>query len=141
MSLIATIKADQLAARKARNQITSSLLTTLIGEATTVAKNAGRELPSDDEVTAIIRKFLKGNAEVQAHLTDDADVAVAKTEAAILSGYLPTQLSEDQLREVVKAIVAGGAANVGAVMGQLKAKHAGLYDGKMASTIVKELLG
>jgi len=141
MSLIDKVKADQLAARKARDQVAASLLTTLIGELTTVAKNAGREYPTDEEVTAVIRKFLKSNTELQTHLIDVAMLATAKIEALLLSSFLPKQMSEDELREAVKAIVADGASNVGAVMGQLKAKHTGLYDGKLASTIIKEVLG
>jgi uncharacterized protein YqeY len=141
MSLIDKVKADQLAARKARDTVAASLLTTLLGEVTTLAKNAGREHPTDEEVSATIRKFLKSNTELQSHLIDVALLATAKLEAMLLTAFLPKQMSEDELRVAVKAIVADGAANVGAVMGQLKAKHAGLYDGKTASAIIKEVLG
>ena len=58
MSLIQTIKTAQVAARKARDP-SASLLTTLIGEAEMVGKNAGREV-TDQEVVATIKKFIKG---------------------------------------------------------------------------------
>lgn len=138
MSLIDRLRADQLAARKAKNDIARSLLTTLLGETTTIAKNAGRDNPTDDEVTAVVRKFLKGNAEVQLHLKDEIDLAVARTEADLLNVYLPKQLTEQELRDAVIAAIAGGAANVGAIMGVLKTNFAGLYDGKLASSIIKE---
>lgn len=140
MSLIDTIKADQLTARKNREAIRASLLTTLLGEANMVAKNANREKPTDDEVTAVIRKFLKGNAEVLAH-ADDADSLVASKEKEVLESYLPKQMTEDELWVAVKKAIAEGATNVGAVMGYLKTNHAGLYDGKMASTLIKAELG
>lgn len=140
MSLIDTLRADQLAARKAKNDVARSLLTTLLGESTTAAKNKGIDQPTDDDIIAIVRKFLKGNAEVQAHLTDEVDMAVAKTEEALLKAYLPQQMSEQALRAFVTSMVAAGPTNVGAIMGALKANYAGLYDGKLASTIIKETL-
>lgn len=141
MSLIDKVKADQLAARKARDQVAASLLTTLIGELTTIAKNAGREYPTDEEVTATIRKFLKSNAELRTHLIDVALLATAKIEELILTSFLPKQMTEDELRVAVKALYDAGATNIKEMMAQLKAKHNGQYDGKMASTIVKEVLG
>ena len=58
MSLIIEIKSAQLAARKARDSFTASSLTTLIGEAEMVGKNAGREV-TDAEVVAVLKKFVK----------------------------------------------------------------------------------
>jgi len=139
MSLIDKVKADQLAARKARDAVAASLLTTLIGEVTTIAKNAGREFPTDEEVTATIRKFLKSNTELQGHLIDVALLATAKIEALLLTSFLPKQLTEDELRQVIKNMIDAGAPNVGAVMTRLKTEYAGEYDGKMASNIIKEL--
>lgn len=140
MSLIDTLRADQLAARKAKNDIARSLLTTLLGESTTAAKNKGIEQPTDDDIIAIVRKFLKGNAEVQQHLTDEVDMAVAKTEEALLLAYLPKQLSAEELRASIVAAIDSGSTNVGSIMALLKANHAGLYDGKLASAIIKEEL-
>jgi hypothetical protein len=58
MSLIQTIKADQVQARKARSA-SASILTTLIGEAEMIGKNAGDRESTDEEVIAIIKKFIK----------------------------------------------------------------------------------
>lgn len=139
MSIIDRIKADQLSARKAKDDVARSLLTTLMSEALMVAKNDGREAPTDDETTAVVRKFLKGNVEVQKVAQGDA-LAVAVREAELLNGYLPQQLTQDQLEAILQVAMQGGLNNVGALMGYLKANHAGLYDGKAASAIIKELL-
>lgn len=58
--LIVKIKHDQLVARKNRDQIESTLLTTLIGEADMVGKNNGNRDPFDEEVISVVKKFLKG---------------------------------------------------------------------------------
>ena len=58
--------------------------------------------------------------------------------------YLPKQLSEDEIRELVKAAVAQTGASsqkdMGKVMGALKAKYAGQLDFGKASGMIKNLL-
>jgi uncharacterized protein YqeY len=157
--LINRIKTAQVEARKSRNTLAATLLTTLLGEANMVAKNAQREAPTDEEVTAVIKKFLKGNSETQAVLHKaaasqedqhpayiSADVlgklAVAQEEQKILESYLPQQLSEGELIQIVSAAISAGTpGNMGALMGFLKANHAGKYDGKLASAAIKLALG
>jgi uncharacterized protein YqeY len=158
MSLIEKIKASQVEARKARNTLAATLLTTLLGEANMVAKNAQRDAPTDEETQAVVKKFLKGNAETQAiiqkaicaqeshnHAYISADIlgklTLAQEEQKILESYLPQQLSESDLIQIVSdALTNGAQKNVGALMGVLKANHAGKYDGKLASTVIKAAL-
>lgn len=151
MSLIENIKADQIAARKAKNAVAATLLTTLLGEANMVAKNAQRDLPTDGEVAAVLKKFLDGNAATQealqkARATDATleRLAVAVEEQKILEGFkslLPKQLTEDELKAIVReAIVNGAKEDMGALMGVLKKNHEGLYDGKLASAVVRAAL-
>jgi uncharacterized protein YqeY len=139
MSIIEKIKADQLTARKARDLVAASLLTTLMSDALMVAKNDGREAPTDDEVIATVRKFLKGNAEVQANVTDER-LGIAIQEAVILDNYLPEQMTSEALRCHVTGFIKKGPTDMGKVMGYLKSNFAGLYDGKMASSIIKDEL-
>jgi len=62
-------------------------------------------------------------------------------EVAILSEYLPAQLSEEKVREMVKAIVAKlEKPNMGMVMKELTPLIKGQFDGKLASQIVTEAL-
>ncbi|MDP2959454.1 MAG: GatB/YqeY domain-containing protein, partial [Longimicrobiales bacterium] len=62
-------------------------------------------------------------------------------QAAILKGYLPEGLTEDEIRAMVREIVSGGAAVMGAVMGQLMPKIRGRFDGKEANRIGRDVLG
>jgi len=45
------------------------------------------------------------------------------------------------LRELIKQLVDGGAGNIGAVMGGLNQQFKGRFEGKLASSIAKEILG
>lgn len=68
-----------------------------------------------------------------------------KLEAELIAEYLPTQLTDDELNQLVaEAIEATGATEqkqMGQVMGALKEKVAGRADGKRVSTAVREQLG
>lgn len=133
--LIDKIKTDNLAARKAHDSNKATLLTTLIGEAEMIGKNAGNRAPTDDEVVETIRKFVKNNKQTIEAL---AGVGVEKFqfENDVLTEYLPKMLSEDELTEVIKSF---DTKNMGEIMKQLKAKYAGVYDGAMASRIAKTI--
>lgn len=143
MSLITQIKAEQVTARKNRNGPMSSLLTTLIGEAEMVGKNAGREV-FDAEVVATIKKFIKNIDEtIKALGVEDVRAQAAMDERVVLEHFLPSQMSEQQLTEAVTAIKAelnAGQKDMGKVMSLLKTRHEGQYDGKMASNVVKAVL-
>lgn len=136
MTLIEQIKKDQLTARKNRDAVATSLLTVLMSEALMVAKNDGREAPTDEEVVASVRKFLKGNAEVQLHAKDEA-LDIAKREAELLNGYLPKQLTEVELGGIITSL---NEPNMGKIMAHLKANYTGQYDGALASKVVKKVL-
>jgi uncharacterized protein YqeY len=123
------IRADQLTARKAKDSVRASLLTTLIGEASAVGKAAGNRESTDAEVTAVIQKFIKNIDLTLTHVKD----AVALAERAILETYLPKQMSKEQIVaeiEVVKASGVDAKALKGAVMKHFKEKFAGQYDSK-----------
>lgn len=55
MTLIATIKLEQLNARKARDSVKASLLTTLLGELQTLAKNSGKDESTDAQVVVLVK--------------------------------------------------------------------------------------
>ncbi len=132
------VKADQLQARKDKAANTVPLLSTLLGQLQKIAKNAGVDFLSDNEVIAEIRIFLKGNAEMQANASGEL-LDLAKHEESVLRNYLPKQLSDDELKVIFEDLKAAGH-NFGTAMKHLKDHFTGLYDGKAASTIAKAVL-
>lgn len=143
MSLIEQIKAKNLEARKAKLTAVVNVLTPLIGEAEMVGKNAGHEV-TDAEVVQMVKKFIK-NLDETIRVLDDADprTAIALAEKHTLEAFLPKQLSEDELGQIIGSIVveiSAGPKDIGKVLGLLKSRFDGQYDGKTASTIAKAKL-
>lgn len=132
------IKSDRLVARREKNKEVSSILTTLIGEIESdVIGNTKIKEITDDVVIAKIKKFSKSLNELLSKLDKDSPAAeLPNYELKILNSYLPSQLTEDELRAI---IIDSGLTNIGEIMKMLKSNYSGLFDGKMASSIIKEL--
>jgi uncharacterized protein YqeY len=64
-----------------------------------------------------------------------------RSEAAALEKYLPPAVSDDELRAAVKAAIAGGAVNIGAVMGKVLPQFKGRAEGGTINAIAREELG
>ena len=107
----------------------------------------GKKELSDEDVLAVISKEVKQRRDsiedFQKGGRDDL-VAEAEAEIAILMEYLPEQLSEDEVRSLVKEAVAKSGAtspkDMGKVMKELMPKVKGRADGKLVNGIVKEFL-
>lgn len=103
---------------------------------------------SDDEILGIITKQVKqlrdSMADFQRSNREDL-IERAQAEIDVLSGYLPEQLSADEVRDLARKVIAQvgaqGPRDMGKVMGPLMAQTKGRADGKLVQQIVKELLG
>lgn len=149
MSLFDQISKDIIAAMKAKDKVRLDTLRNikkLFLEAKT-APGANDEL-SDADALKIMQKMVKqgkDSAEIYAS-QNRADLADAElAQVAVIEEYLPKQLSEDELRERLKAIIAEtgaqGPKDMGKVMGTASKQLAGVAEGRTISAIVKELLG
>jgi uncharacterized protein YqeY len=112
-----------------------------------VARPRGDEKISDDEILGLLQGMIKSRKESialyeQGKRQDLADKEQA--EIKVIEGFLPKQLSEDEIRAAVKSAVAStGAASIkdmGKVMGAIKGQYAGQMDMGKASAIIKEML-
>lgn len=134
MNLLAEIKFDQTQARKARDSARVAILTTLLAEASTPGLNDGKRESTNEEVAAVLKKFVKNLNEVIAAAGESPE---RMAEKSIYESYLPSQISNDELGVMIDGILASNAdANMGTVMKELKASGAN-YDGKAASQIAK----
>src|SRR6188508_122359 len=110
------------------------------------SEGAGGELKEDDEIKMLQKlvKQRKDSLEIyeQQNRTDLAQKE--KEEIEIIEKFLPKQLSAEELRSEVGAIIsevgASSPADMGKVMGAATKKLAGKADGKAISALVKELL-
>lgn len=134
-------------AMKAKDAVLKSTITMLRSAIKQVEVDQRIEL-DDEGVIDIIAKQLKQKQAARDEFEkggrqDLVDETLAEME--ILKKYLPEQLSEEALREMVKeAIAETGASSqkeMGKVMALLTPKTKGRADGKLLSVLVKELLG
>lgn len=100
------------------------------------------QLPEAD-IVGIVRKELNKRVEIIGYARQagrSETVAQSEAEQAILQAYLPQQLDPAALESVIKAIAAElGTTQIGPVMAELRKRHAGQFDGKQASEIIKRL--
>ena len=142
-SLKEVIQADVKEAMKARNQ---GLLTTLRGVTAAIKQveiDTRKDL-SEEGVLDVLNKEVKKRRDAIKFAEQggrDDIVSQNQAEIKILEKYVGEQLSDDKLREVIQAVVANGADSIGAVMGTLNRDYKGRFEGKLASQIVKEILG
>ena len=148
MSLKDKLTADMKDAMKAREagKLRLSVIRLVRGAIRQQEIDGQKEL-SDEDVLGVISKEVKQRRDsIEDFKKGGRDdlVAEAEAEIAVLMEYLPQQLSEDEVRNLVKeAIAASGAASpkdMGKVMKELMPKVKGRADGKLVNGIVKELL-
>ena len=141
--LLARLQGDLNASRKAQDKSATLLLGTVISE----IKNRRIELKRDvvdTEVVDVLRKAIKKRRESvemydKAGRTDLADRE--RSEASALETYLPPAVSDEELRAAVKAAIAGGAGQIGAVMGKVLPQFKGRAEGGTINAIAREELG
>jgi uncharacterized protein YqeY len=147
--LKAQLRADLNAAMKARDEVTVATLRMALTSVTTeeVAGKQAREL-SDDEVVKVLTREAKKRREAAEAFDAAGRDALAereRAEGAVLDGYLPTQLGDDELAELVAGAIAEAGAtsprDMGAVMKIIVPKVAGRADGKRVSDEVRRRLG
>lgn len=107
-----------------------------------------REELDDDGIAAILSKQVKMRKDALADFekagrTDLIDSY--KSEIEILKRYLPEQLSDEKIREIIKGTaselgIEGGMQNMGKLMGPVMAKVKGLADGNQVKQLVQEFL-
>ena len=111
------------------------------------ARGVGKTL-SEDDVLALLQKMIKSRQESLDIYEKNNRPELAdkeRFEIAVISSYLPSQMSEAEVAEAIHAAVAElGATSIkdmGKVVAALKAKYAGRMDFGKASAVVKAALG
>jgi uncharacterized protein YqeY len=136
------LQADLNASRKSGDKARTLLLGTILSDVRNREIELRRDL-TDDDVIDVLRRGIKKRREsidmyVKGNRTDLADKERAEVDA--LSEYLPAAVSDAELRAAVRAAIAGGAGNIGAVMGKVMPQFKGRAEGGTISAIAKEEL-
>lgn len=129
---IELLKEDRLRCRKSKATeaiIKTKLLTTLIGEAELLERSK-----NGLDLVALVKKFIKNIDDTSQHVTSANKLNELETEREALVKYLPVQLGVADFELMFVKI---GFDNVKDFMQYLSQNHKGRYDGKVASTFIK----
>jgi uncharacterized protein YqeY len=146
VSLRDRIQTDVTAAMRSGDALRRDVLRMAQNAAYTIEKRDRRELTDDDYAAILAREVKTRRESVEAFRNGGREDLAAKEEAeiAILSEYLPQQLSEAEIRllvdEGIAATGASSARDLGKVMGWLAPRTRGRADGKQVSALVAQSL-
>lgn len=146
------LQADLTAAIKSRNELASSTLRMVLTALTNeeVSGKEVRVLSNEDVLTVLTREAKKRRESVTAYTEANRPELAARENAEldVIATYLPEQLSDAELAQIVNAAVAkvaesgatGGAA-MGAIMKIVQPQVKGRADGGAVAALVKKALG
>ncbi len=148
MALKEKLQTDLTQAMHDRNEVRAGtirmILTAIKNEE--VAGKEARELSDAEVITVLSREAKKRREAAEAYEQAGAAERAAneKAEGAIIAEYLPAQLSEQEIKDLISAAIAetgaSGPQQMGLVMKAIQPKTAGRADGGMVSSLVKAAL-
>jgi uncharacterized protein YqeY len=145
------IRTDLTTAIKARDEVTSSTLRMVLAAITTaeVSGKEAREL-SDDDIVTVLSSEAKKRREAATAFEDAGRTEMAakeRAEAEVIAGYLPEQLTDEEIADLVTSAIASlgvredGMKAMGTVMGALQSQVKGRADGGAVAAEVRRQLG
>jgi uncharacterized protein YqeY len=146
MSAIQRLEEELREARLARDDARRDALSLLLSSLRSAEKDLQRELTGDEELQVLQRERKRRVEAAEAFRNGgrDEQAAAEEAELAVLEEFMPAQLSEEELEEIVDdAIAEVGATSMrdlGRVMADVMPQVAGRADGSMVSQLVREKL-
>lgn len=140
------LKKDEIAAMKARDKARVSTLRLVSADIKAFEVNE-RETISDEGVIKIIEKNIKQIKEALEYakqVNDEEKIAEGNFALEVLTPYLPEQLSEEEVMNMLKEIITNGnytASDMGKIMKEIMPKVNGKFDRSKINPMVKSLLG
>ena len=143
MSIREQILADIKEAMKSKDEFKRDTLRTLNAALKQVEVDQRIEM-TDEVVLPLLQKEIKKRADsVELYLKGDREDLAKKEQGEIdlIKAYLPAQLSDEELKAKIEAIIQKAGKNLGAVMKMAKDEIGASAEAKRISVIAKELLG
>jgi len=141
-TLAERLRAAMTEARKQKDPARTLLLSTILSD----IKNREFELTgpaTDDDVGAVLRRGIKQRREAAEQYGRGGRPELAERERAevrMLEAFLPAGADEAEIRAAVREAVAGGAGDLGKVMGWVLPRFQGRADGSLVNRIAREEL-
>jgi uncharacterized protein YqeY len=143
MATEAQLESDLRSAMKDRSMETVYVLRGLIAAIKNLKVEKQIQTVPEADIAALVRKEINKRTEA-AEFARQADrtelVRQNESEKATLEAYLPQQLSAEALQTIVNDLAAElGTTQIGPIMAKLRERHAGQFDGKLASELIRKL--
>ncbi|SFB47892.1 hypothetical protein SAMN03159496_04088 [Rhizobium sp. NFR07] len=138
---------DAMKAKDSRRLSTVRLIQAAVKDRDIANRGTGKDAATDDEILQILQKMVKQREE-SAKIYEDAGRAELATqereEIDVLKAFMPEQLSDAKVDEIVAGVVAetgaAGMKDMGRVMAILRERYAGQMDFAKASGVIKAKL-
>ncbi|KRM67845.1 GatB/YqeY domain-containing protein [Apilactobacillus ozensis] len=146
MSIASSLMNDLKNAMKAHDKVKLTVVRMLKASLMNEKIKLGHDLSDEEEITVISREAKQHKESITEFKAADRDDLVEQQEAelSILQEYLPKQLSEDEINQVVsdaiKQVNASNMSDFGKVMGAVMPKVKGKADGNLVNQAVKSQL-
>lgn len=146
MTLKQKLQEDLKTSMKNKDTLRKSVITLIRSSIKQVEVDKRIELNDDDVIDIISKQLKQRNDSLEQFLNAGREDLVEETrsEIEVLKEYLPQQLSEEELNEIVKQTISEVGAtsmkDMGKIMSVIKPKTKGRADGKLINKLVKENL-
>lgn len=144
--LLTQLRKDNMQAMKDHDTVKKGVLSLVISAIALKEKESGTVLCKEEELT-FVQKELKQTRETLAETPSSREdlIAETNTKIAILESYLPQQLTEDEIRNVIETILSENGLepvkkSQGVVMKEIMAKYKGQTDGKTVNKVLSTIL-
>lgn len=147
MGLFEQIYKDMIEAKKARDEFKGSALSFIYADLKKYKIDTRKEALADEDVVGVLNKALKQRRDSHEQFTSGNRPELAekeKKEMDLILGYLPKQMSEQEVFDFIKKealeLKVSSMKDMSKLMGAVMPKLKGLADGKLASEAVRKVL-
>ncbi len=144
--LLTQLRKENMQAMKDKDNLKKGVLSLLIA-AIALGEKEGKKVFTKEEELVYVQKELKQTRETLAETPESRPELIEETKAkiALLESYLPAQLSEDEIRDVITKILQEEGLepvkkNTGTVMKRIMAEYKGQTDGKTVNKVLSGML-
>ena len=144
--LLLQLRKDNMKAMKEHDTLTKGVLSLVISAIALAEKEAGHTLEKNDELAYIQREIKQTNETIESIPENREDLKEeAQKKLVLLSSYLPKQLTEEEIHQIIKGILQEKGLeplkrNQGPVMREILDKYKGQTDGKTVNRILSTIL-
>jgi len=146
MPLTETIRTELTAAMKAGDTERRDALRLVVAALHNARIAAGHDLDDDEAIRVLQREAKQRRDSIEEFRRGNRQdlIRIEEGELAVISAFLPAELSDEELGDLVRGVIddvgAKGPGDLGKVMGPLMQRLGGRADGKRANAVVRELL-